>query len=1378
MFWTAFDRLLRFSLVAMVLLYLALAIYFVAGRVMMPKLGTYQPQLIEFLNQRTGLQWQIEGLQGEWRRLNPVIRFDSLQASAADHPENTVLSIRGTELELDFGFSIIDRQPRFRMLHLQQFDLSLEQDDAGAWRLPGNRSSGAAPRFDWLEFVNRSHSLVLGRFSVQALGARPGEQGGALSMPAVAIHLQRAGEKRAMRLDQLAETSGQFRFQVRSQGAMFHRRADTRVYLHSEDIALSPWLLFFAPDWQLDNLRGEIWAHKERGAAWDFFAKIDDARLARSGDEPWLLHKMRLNIAAQGDGRNGVALWWNDLAAHWLEQPLRLPSAALEIRRERGAVSDVSLRTATVDIGQVSQIAVRSGLLEDAFKQLLLDLQLRGQLRDLAFQAPNFRNLQSMHIDAQLVDVGLAPLKHVPGATGISGYLGVSAQRGVLKLDAGENFSLSFPGVYREPLRFGSASGQVNWRLNDTRLHLGSNAIQLTARDHDAALAGEFYVNAGLSRQEQPTSMSLAIGVRDSEVAPLFAYLPYTVSGTLRDWLAASGARGQVRDGGFIYNGSLRKGDQDRRSIALYFNLADTSASFDRRWPEVTELDGLLHINDNRTQVDAVAARFRGLALTDTTVAVGHAVSEQFVDVDTRVDGRFSDALAVLKSEPLQAGLGQVIGEWQGEGALHDGHLQLRVPLQFDDFAQTRIDFEARLEAVDLDLVDLGLSLESLSGELHYDSQLGLRSDLLQGQLWGQPLRAQLGFADPADASAANVYLSATGPVAPSALERWLQLPFTSFAQGQAEFTLGLAHSDGETRLQVDSSLQGLALKLPGELDKPAALEAPLQLRWVVADDDEVAPMHLAVDQRLEALLQFRGAQLLGGRALVGRASQLALSGSAEPFLPESALDPVLRRPWQAGELRVAGNLLAANVDEWQLMVERYSDAQQRIERAAAGAGAGDDAAGQQLVLDRVEINELLVLDLPLHNAVLSSAIVDERWAFDIESDEVKGNVLLPSTSAAQQQLAVTDDDPAAMQVLPKIDSELADEYRLQASLDYLRLPDSDVLSGGDSQADLLHPPNLLALDVAIDQLYLGNRPFGRWAFRLTPTDRAALLHAIEGQIESLTIRSDEDNGLLWAIGNQGERASTLNLQLEGSDIERVIEGWSEQEKAVSPIRAEKARFDIALDWAESPQHFALPLVDGEISFELESGQFLRASESATGLLKLVGLLNFDSLVRRLQLDFSDLVDEGLAFDEVSGRLDFAENVISFRDQPIEIDGPSSTFVLDGSVDLNRNEIDAELIATLPVAGNLPWIAALAGGLPVAAGVYIASKVFEPEIERLSSAVYRIQGPLNDPEARFDRLFDDEGSAVATSQAPAAEGAADSSAEPVPRSEEPAATDN
>jgi uncharacterized protein YhdP len=77
-----------------------------------------------------------------------------------------------------------------------------------------------------------------------------------------------------------------------------------------------------------------------------------------------------------------------------------------------------------------------------------------------------------------------------------------------------------------------------------------------------------------------------------------------------------------------------------------------------------------------------------------------------------------------------------------------------------------------------------------------------------------------------------------------------------------------------------------------------------------------------------------------------------------------------------------------------------------------------------------------------------------------------------------------------------------------------------------------------------------------------------------------------------------------------------------------------------------------------------------------------------------------------------------------------------------------------ELVATLPIASNLPWIAALAGGLPVAAGVFVASKIFEGQVDRFASAAYDVRGPWMDPQVKLSRVFNDK------LQTPAAEAAA------------------
>ena len=143
------------------------------------------------------------------------------------------------------------------------------------------------------------------------------------------------------------------------------------------------------------------------------------------------------------------------------------------------------------------------------------------------------------------------------------------------------------------------------------------------------------------------------------------------------------------------------------------------------------------------------------------------------------------------------------------------------------------------------------------------------------------------------------------------------------------------------------------------------------------------------------------------------------------------------------------------------------------------------------------------------------------------------------------------------------------------------------------------------------------------------------------------------------------------------------------------------------------------------------------------GFLRLVALVNFDTLARRLRMDFSDLYKSGLAYDELRGSVNFDTGKLIFT-EPLQMSSPSSQLQMAGSINLVDETIDSRLVATLPVAGNLTFLAALATGLPAAAGVYVVSKIFKKQVDQATSISYRIRGSWDEPEMKFDRLFESE----------------------------------
>jgi len=192
-------------------------------------------------------------------------------------------------------------------------------------------------------------------------------------------------------------------------------------------------------------------------------------------------------------------------------------------------------------------------------------------------------------------------------------------------------------------------------------------------------------------------------------------------------------------------------------------------------------------------------------------------------------------------------------------------------------------------------------------------------------------------------------------------------------------------------------------------------------------------------------------------------------------------------------------------------------------------------------------------------------------------------------------------------------------------------------------------------------------------------------------------------------------------------------------------IENRRAEFQEELIWPGAPGEFALAALEGEVDLVLTDGSFKRGAGAGEGILRLLSLVNFDTLARRLRLDFSDLYKSGLAYDQVKGRVEFRDGHLYLAD-PLQVQGPSSRMQLAGIINLRDETIDARLIATLPVAGNLTFLAALATGLPAAAGIYLVSKLFRKQVDQATSVSYRIQGDWDKPVMRFDRLFESEAS--------------------------------
>ncbi|MGO0632143.1 YhdP family protein [Pseudomonas sp. SAR267] len=393
--------------------------------------------------------------------------------------------------------------------------------------------------------------------------------------------------------------------------------------------------------------------------------------------------------------------------------------------------------------------------------------------------------------------------------------------------------------------------------------------------------------------------------------------------------------------------------------------------------------------------------------------------------------------------------------------------------------------------------------------------------------------------------------------------------------------------------------------------------------------------------------------------------------------------------------LRVKGRLESLDLGPWQEQAARF---------------AGDDPGGnarQNLQSVDLSIGQLKAFGMNLNQAVVRLTRGGAAWDLRLDSKEVIGNARLPDAKAAPMVV------------------------RLQT----LRLPPADPAEtqseeGPDPLASF-DPRKVPALDLSIEKLYRGDDLFGNVALKLRPTARGVAAQDIDLDFKGLHV--DGSGG--WE-GETGATSSWYKGRLDGKNLADVLKAWG----FAPTVTSRDFRLDVDGRWPGSPAWVGLKRFSGSMDAALRSGQFVEV-EGGAQALRVFGLLNFNSIGRRLRLDFSDLFDKGLAYDRVKGLLVASSGVYVTR-EPISVTGPSSNFELDGTLDLVRDRVAANLQVTLPVTNNLPLAALIVGAPAVGGALFLVDRLIGDRVSRFASVHYRVEGPVKEPKITFVKPFD------------------------------------
>lgn len=1280
-----------------ILVLLALLVVFAAGLAYLglrhyvwPRLDQWRPQLEEKLGQALGQPVTIGRLVTGFDGLLPSLRLERLRVDDAQGA--TVLEVASVTALLS-PRTLLAGAPRLASLEIDAPVLRAERLAPGVFRVAGLTIDAAAPgdgaALDWLAAQRRVlvHAATVD-WQDAVLGVQRRVEG-------VDLALGTVGRRHRLRLQAAAQAGV---WQALQFSAEFHRaprtllgdwrrwEGEAYVDLLSVDAAglqplLAPGLL------PLTSARGDAraWLEFEGGQArrMDVKALLEDVD-ARVGERSLRLSALDTEFTLR-QGPEGQALTVQRLHA------VDPDGLVLATRGEQRVGFDAAWRPvsgrlalAPFEAADALAFAQRMPLPPPVLEQLDV-LRAAGRIEAASGEwedagaagfavALDFDDLMLRYAPPS------GPWSALPWFSGLSGRARITQAGGELRVRATQA-TLAFPGIFKEPeIPLDSVVAQAAWRV-DPAEGVSVELTELQFENADAAGAVQGHWRSG---GKGAGRVDLEGRLHRARADRTVRYLPLQIPAEVRDWVGAAVVGGQSDAVRFRLRGDLADFPFERPEDGEFVvdaALTRTGLRYAPDWPAIEGFDGRLLFERNGMRVSMRSGRVFGVTLGQTEAVIQDFDRPRLV-VEGAGQGPAGDMIRFVNESPLATRIDDFTRDAAASGT---ARLALRLELPLDDLEATRV--AGRVRFVDSTLtLDAALPpFTAVNGVLAF-SERGLALQDFTGRFLGGPVRVSGETGAPG-----RLEIRGEGRIDAQGLRSLFDHPLTAALSGETGYQVRIALDRRAPTVAIDSELDGLASSLPAPMSKTAEQRMPLRVRSSpqATDAADGRPAADTIQASLGSSLRLALERARDPATQTLQVRRAALALGTEPLLPAQGLAVQLVAP-------------SVDLDAWTplLTQSQRSSAGAAQPDAAPGMGAPRAAFDLRPQTVSVRTESLRVSGRTLNAVSLDAARVDGLWRADIASREVEGQFNWREAAPGQRSGTLGGR-------FTRLEIARADVGEVESLLD-------------------ASPAQLPGLDITAERFVLFDRPLGR--LELRAVNSAAGTRPI-WTLERL--RLDHPSALLegrgsWASPGFGRvRSTRMEFDLALRDSGQLLDLFGVRDA----VRGGAGQVRGDLHWSGSPLALDYATLGGSMALDVGKGQFLKTDP---GIAKLIGVLNLQSLPRRLALDFRDVFAEGFAFDGLTGTVGIAGGVartdnLAMRGVQARVDIRGSANLRDETQDLEV-EVRPELNAGL---ASLAWGAMVSPVVGI--GSLVAQMALRDPIGQIFSYEYHITGPWADP---------------------------------------------
>ena len=764
--------------------------------------------------------------------------------------------------------------------------------------------------------------------------------------------------------------------------------------------------------------------------------------------------------------------------------------------------------------------------------------------------------------------------------------------------------------------------------------------------------------------------LDLSAQFESSDVRLAKPLMPKHWGSGLKNWLDRSILSGRVPRGTLKIAGPLKDFPFiDKPGVwELDLEAAGIQLAFQPDWPPIDQLGAQLKFRGNSLLIESTQGLISGNPIQKVTARFPDFKTAELT-VDGTVQGETARFFDYLANSPLRDDLAGLLSTTASGPATVEVHIDIPVHAAQNTKARGR----AVLQGVELRHRSLTEPFQNIRGEVAFGGP-GVRSEGLTARWYDLPIQALM--TPQRDGSSQltaelKLALDAQGRGASTLVPAWLRKTLKGESHWRASLKLGgSASGKPPPAIALTTDLVGVEISLPPPLGKPAAQAIPLVLT-VGAQDH--TPLRITVDYqaRFGADLRFKS------RAGESQLDSAALRLGGGP--PIEAREPGMILGGAGGEL---------DLRAWS--------------EALGSMGLG----GQVQSLKRVDLNLGRV-------SWDEYSLLDTRYQWAPKKD---GWTISLVGAGGAGELRWHNPDPGKNQgaLVARLD---------QLAVQMAEIPDAAAPAAAPPDtpaADISDPNRLPTLDLAIAKLSLNQIDFGRLQLVSERTERGQKLKTLKAGEGVLELSGSGE----WRR-RAGQSSAVLDFDSGSKDVAALLRALH----YTPNLDAKASKAKGSLRWAPSARGIDWQQAQGTVGLEFENGQ-LRAVKPGVG--RVLGLVNFYALPRRLTLNFKDVLGSGLGFDRIQG--DFALADGNARTENLQIAGPSLRMDVRGRIGLAARDYDQQ-VTVYPDVSSGVTLGALALGGPVA-GVLalIAQEILNKPLSQVTQLTYRVTGSWDNPQ--------------------------------------------